>query len=130
MLRRSLPTTRGDPSKYLYSRNSNPTIVSVERQIAALDSAERALVFSSGMGATTTILMAYLRAGDEVVCSAAIYGTTLHFLSDFLTRFKVTARFVSLDKRLPSFWSRTSGSAECSIRGSHRIRITSLPDGK
>ena len=36
--------------------------------------------FSSGMGATATILMAHLKAGDEVVCSAAIYGGTLHLL--------------------------------------------------
>jgi cystathionine beta-lyase/cystathionine gamma-synthase len=83
----------GRSSKYLYSRYSNPTTVSVERQLAALDEAEGALVFASGMAATTTILMAHLRAGDEVVCSAAIYGGTLRLLNEFLPRFGISARF-------------------------------------
>jgi cystathionine beta-lyase/cystathionine gamma-synthase len=88
----------GRSSKYLYSRYANPTVATVEQKLAALDRAEAALLFSSGMGATATILMAHLKAGDEVVCSAAIYGGTLHFLHDFLTRFGVTTRFVSLEE--------------------------------
>jgi len=58
---------------------------------------ESALLFSSGQGATTTILMAHLKAGDEVVCSAAIYGGTLHLLEDLLAKFGVVPRFVTLD---------------------------------
>jgi cystathionine beta-lyase/cystathionine gamma-synthase len=87
----------GRSSKYLYSRYSNPTIASVERRLAALDRAESALLFSSGMGATATILMAHANAGDEVVCAAAIYGGTLHLLTDILARFGVHPRFVSLE---------------------------------
>src|SRR5438067_8864683 len=87
----------GRSSKYLYSRYTNPTVVAAERKLAALDCAETALLFSSGQGATTTILMAHVKAGDEVVCSAAIYGGTLHLLQDVLARFGVTPRFVSLD---------------------------------
>ena len=88
----------GRSSKYLYSRYGNPTLSSVERQVAALDQAQAALVFSSGMGAITTILMAHARAGDEVVCSAAIYGGTLHLLNDVLVKFGVRPRFVSVDE--------------------------------
>src|SRR5207253_1527757 len=88
---------QGRSSKYLYSRYDNPTIVSVERKVAALDRGESALPFSSGQGATTTILMAHLKAGDEVVCSAAIYGGTLHLLEDLLAKFGVVPRFVTLD---------------------------------
>jgi cystathionine beta-lyase/cystathionine gamma-synthase len=87
----------GRSSKYLYSRYSNPTVTAVEQKLAALDRTESALVFSSGQGATTTILMAHLKAGDEIVCSAAIYGGTLHLLQDVLGRFGVAARFVTLD---------------------------------
>jgi cystathionine beta-lyase/cystathionine gamma-synthase len=87
----------GRSSKYLYSRYGNPTIVSVEQKLAALDHAERALLFSSGMAATATTLMAHVQGGDEVVCSAAIYGGTLHLLADALTKFAVSARFVSLE---------------------------------
>src|SRR4051812_14202918 len=88
----------GRSAKHLYSRYSNPTVIAAERKLAALDRAETALLFSSGQGATTTILMAHLRAGDEAVCSAAIYGGTLHLLEDVLARFGVTPRFVSLDE--------------------------------
>src|SRR5207253_2356252 len=88
---------QGRSSKYLYSRYDNPTIVSVERKVASLDRGESALLFSSGQGATTTILMAHLKAGDEVVCSAAIYGGTLHLLEDLLAKFGVVPRFVTLD---------------------------------
>jgi cystathionine beta-lyase/cystathionine gamma-synthase len=92
-----LDYNEGRSRKYLYSRYGNPTVVSVERKLAALDRAESALVFSSGMGAAATILLAHLKAGDEVVCGAAIYGGTLHLLNDLLPRFGVTPRFVSLD---------------------------------
>ena len=63
-----------------------------------IDRAEAALLFSSGMGATTTILMAHVKAGDEIVCGAAIYGGTLHLLQDVLAHFGVTPRFVSLEE--------------------------------
>jgi cystathionine beta-lyase/cystathionine gamma-synthase len=88
----------GRSRKYLYSRYTNPTVVSAEQKTAALERAERALLFSSGQGATTTILMAHASAGDEVVCSAAIYGGTLHLLEDVLARFGIAARFVSLEQ--------------------------------
>jgi cystathionine beta-lyase/cystathionine gamma-synthase len=88
----------GRSRKYLYSRYTNPTVVSAEQKTAALDRAERALLFSSGQGATTTILMTHARAGDEIVCSAAIYGGTLHLLEDVLAKFGIAARFVSLEQ--------------------------------
>ena len=87
----------GRSSKFLYSRYTNPTVVSVEQKLAALDRTEAALTFSSGMGATATILMAHLKAGDEVLCGAAIYGGTLHLLQDLLAHFGITPRFISLD---------------------------------
>jgi cystathionine beta-lyase/cystathionine gamma-synthase len=88
----------GRSPKHLYSRYTNPTVMSAEAKLAALDRAEAALLFSSGQGATTTILMAHAQAGDEIVCSAAIYGGTLHLLQDVLARFGVTPRFVSLEE--------------------------------
>jgi cystathionine beta-lyase/cystathionine gamma-synthase len=93
-----LAYNEGRSAKYLYSRYTNPTLVSVEKKLAALDRADGALLFSSGQGATTTILMAHVKAGDEVICSAAIYGGTLHLLHDVLSNFGVIVRFVSLDE--------------------------------
>jgi cystathionine beta-lyase/cystathionine gamma-synthase len=50
------------------------------------------------MAATATALLTLVRAGDEVLCSAAIYGGTLHLLHDLLSSFDVTTRFLSLDE--------------------------------
>ena len=88
----------GRSRKYLYSRYTNPTVIAAEQKLAAADRAEAALLFSSGQGATTTILMAHAKAGDEIVCSAAIYGGTLHLLEDLLAKFGIKPRFVSLDQ--------------------------------
>ena len=87
----------GRSTQYLYSRYGNPTVVAVERTLAALDGAEAGLLFSSGMAATASILMGLLSAGDEVICAAAIYGGTLHLLGDLLSRFGITTRFVSTE---------------------------------
>jgi len=70
----------------------------VEEKLAAIDGAEVSLAFSSGMAATSTLLLAVLRSGDEVVCSAASYGGTFHLLDDFLPRFGVNRRFVTLEE--------------------------------
>jgi cystathionine beta-lyase/cystathionine gamma-synthase len=88
----------GRSQKYLYSRYTNPTVVSTERKLAALDRAEASLLFGSGQGATTTTMLAHVKAGDEIVCGAAIYGGTLHLLEDVLAKFGVTPRFVSLEE--------------------------------
>jgi cystathionine gamma-synthase/methionine-gamma-lyase len=88
----------GKSKKFLYSRYANPTVQAVERTIAALEGAESALVLSSGQAATTTALLALLRAGDEVICSSAIYGGTLHLLSDLLPKFGIVPRFATLDE--------------------------------
>ena len=87
----------GKTSKYLYSRYENPTIRSVERTLAALEGADGAMLLSSGQAATTTALLALVSAGDEVVCSAAIYGGTLHLLTEVFARLGVLVRFERID---------------------------------
>ena len=84
----------GRSSAYLYSRYGNPTVVAVEKMLAELDWAETALLFSSGMAATASVLLGLTRAGDEVVCSSAVYGWTLYLLQDLLARFGLVSRFV------------------------------------
>jgi len=92
----------GKSGKFLYSRYANPTVLAVEKKIAALEGADAALVFASGQAATTTALLALVGGGDEIVCSGAIYGGTLHLLADIMPRFGVRPRFVSIDElRLP-----------------------------
>jgi cystathionine beta-lyase/cystathionine gamma-synthase len=88
----------GTLQKFLYSRYENPTVVAVEQRLAQTEGAAAALAFGSGMAATATALMALVKAGDEVVCSAAIYGGTLHLLHDLLSQFGVGTRFATLDE--------------------------------
>jgi cystathionine beta-lyase/cystathionine gamma-synthase len=82
---------------YLYSRYENPTVVAVEQTLAALEGAEAAILVSSGQAATTTALLALVSAGDEVVCSAAIYGGTLHLLTEIFARLGVGVRFAPVE---------------------------------
>jgi cystathionine beta-lyase/cystathionine gamma-synthase len=88
----------GKSSKFLYSRYANPTVLAVEKSLAALEGADSALLLSSGMAATATALLALLKSGDEVVCSAAIYGGTLHLIEDLFPRYGIKGRFVQLDE--------------------------------
>jgi cystathionine beta-lyase/cystathionine gamma-synthase len=88
----------GKSSEYLYTRYGNPTITAVEAKLARLEQAEAAILFSSGQAATSAAIMSLASAGDEVLCSAAIYGGTLHLLHDFLSRFGIHTRFLSLDE--------------------------------
>jgi cystathionine beta-lyase/cystathionine gamma-synthase len=88
----------GKVDKYLYSRYANPTVVVTEQKIAALDRADAALVFASGMAASSTLLLTFLKAGDELLCSSAIYGGTFHLVKDVLTRLNIGVRFATLEE--------------------------------
>jgi len=88
----------GSLPAFLYSRYENPTIVAVEEKLAAVDGAEAALLFSSGMAATSTAMLSLLQAGDEVVCASAIYGGTFHLIEHLLSRVGIARRFVSLEQ--------------------------------
>ena len=90
--------TEGKLNGYLYSRYENPTVVAVEQKLAAVDGAEMALLFSSGMAAISTAMFTLLKSGDEIVCSAAIYGGTFHIIEDLLSKLGITRRFVSLEE--------------------------------
>ena len=87
----------GKTTKFLYSRYENPTIRAVESTLASLEGADAAMLLSSGQAATTTALLALVSAGDEVVCSAAIYGGTLHLLTEVFARLGVLVRFERVD---------------------------------
>ena len=89
---------QGRSSKFLYTRYGNPTVAAVEEKIAPLERAEIAMVLSSGQAATTTALLGLLKAGDEIVCSSAIYGGTLHLMNDLLAKFDIRPRFVSIEE--------------------------------
>lgn len=83
-----------DQNRQEYGRYGNPTVVDVERRIAALDGAEEALLFASGMAALTTAAFALLKAGDHVVLFRDGYRRTRQFVVGMLARFGVTHTFV------------------------------------
>ena len=64
---------------YAYQRGSNPTRAQLETVLAALDGAEHAFAFATGMAATGAAF-GLLAAGDEVIASASVYGGTYRFI--------------------------------------------------
>lgn len=69
---------------YAYTRVSNPTIDIAERKIAALEGADGALCFSSGMGAISSAIMHFVRANCHIVLVATSYGCTMDFVKNYL----------------------------------------------
>src|SRR5438270_13683607 len=64
----------GKHKGYEYSRSGNPTRAALEACLAALEAGERGLAFASGLAATTAVLAALLKPGDEVAAAADLYG--------------------------------------------------------
>jgi len=80
----------------IYSRFTNPTVSMFEKRLAALDGAERAVATSSGMGAILSVAMAYLKAGDHVICSRAVFGSVVALFEKYIAKFDVDITFVDL----------------------------------
>lgn len=86
----------GKETGNIYSRFTNPTVAMFEKRLAALDGAERAVATGSGMGAILAIAMAYLKAGDHVICSRAVFGSTVSLFEKYIGKFGVAVDFVDL----------------------------------
>lgn len=85
----------GRPRPYSYGRTSNPTVNVFERKIAALERADQALAFASGMGAISAAILASVKSGDHVVAVETAYGPTHVFLERQLGKFGVETSYVS-----------------------------------
>ncbi|GIX29555.1 MAG: O-succinylhomoserine sulfhydrylase [Porticoccaceae bacterium] len=86
----------GEQPGNVYSRYTNPTVRMFEERIAALEGGEDACATASGMAAILATCMAHLRAGDHVVCSRDVFGTTVNLFGKVLARFGVETTFVPL----------------------------------
>lgn len=84
----------GQHKGYTYSRAGNPTVAALERRLAALEGADFATCYATGLAATTALCLALLRAGERVVASQAVYGGTVRLLREVLAPFGVRADFV------------------------------------
>ncbi len=79
---------------YIYSRFTNPTNASMEQRLAALEGAEACISTSSGMSAVLLLCMGLLKAGDHVVCSQSVFGSTLKLIGSEFAKFGVQSTFV------------------------------------
>ncbi len=80
---------------FTYSRFSNPTVMMMERRLAALEGTSGCMGTSSGMSAILLLLMGLLKSGDHVVCSRSVFGSTIRLLQSEMGKFGVESSFVS-----------------------------------
>jgi cystathionine gamma-lyase len=78
---------------YEYARTHNPTREALEANIAALEGARHGLAYSSGLGATDTMIK-LLSAGDHVVCGEGVYGGTYRLFDQVISRLGIEFTFV------------------------------------
>lgn len=103
---------------YIYTRWGNPTTRVAEDKLAALEGAERGLVFSSGMAAITSAVLAFVGKGDHLVSVEDIYGGTYSFFRSELPRLGVDVTFVD---------SAEPGAIERAMRPNTRLVYLESP---
>jgi methionine-gamma-lyase len=85
----------GESGGYIYTRIGNPTISALERQVAILEGGYGGIATGSGMGAVSTIYMAFLRAGDHIVSTDAVYGPSRGIMETYFRKFGVESTYVN-----------------------------------
>ena len=86
----------GDEDGNVYSRYTNPTVRVFQDRIAALEGGEAAVATASGMAAILSLCMALLQAGDHVLCSRSVFGTTTKLFAGYLTKFGIDVDLIDL----------------------------------
>ena len=108
----------GDEPGNIYSRFTNPTTQAFERRLAAMEGGEACVATASGMAAITSLCIALLKAGDHIVSSRSIFGTTTTLFDKYLPRFGIETSFVDLTD--PDDWKQ-------SIRANTRLLFLETP---
>jgi len=86
---------KGEEPGPIYARFTNPTVQMMEMRLAALEGAERCVAFASGMAAILATVMGLMKAGEHVVASRSIFGSTVQLFSNILGRFGIETTYVS-----------------------------------
>jgi len=86
----------GDEPGNIYSRFTNPTVRNFEQRLAALEGGESCVATSSGMSAILSTFMGILSAGDHIVSSRSIFGTTRVLFDKYLAKFGLATDYVAL----------------------------------
>jgi len=79
---------------FTYSRVTNPTVTMFQDRLAALEGGEACIATSSGMSAILSVMMSALQAGDHIVSSRSIFGSTMQLFANILVKFGITSTFV------------------------------------
>ncbi|MDO4641032.1 MAG: O-succinylhomoserine sulfhydrylase [Neisseria sp.] len=85
----------GQQSGYTYSRTANPTVNAFNRRMAILEGGEQAVSMATGMAAIQAALLTFLSAGDHLIASRGLFGTTMGFIMNHVTRFGIEVTLVS-----------------------------------
>ncbi|MEY4257659.1 MAG: O-succinylhomoserine sulfhydrylase [Pseudomonadota bacterium] len=85
----------GEEEGYTYGRYGNPTVSSFEQRLAALEGAEACIGTASGMSSILMMCLGLLKAGDHVLCSQSMFGSTIKLIGSDLAKFGVESNFVS-----------------------------------
>jgi len=86
----------GEEAGNIYSRFSNPTVRAFQERLAVMEGGEACIATSSGMSSILATCMALLNAGDHIVSSVGVFGTTVSLFTNHLSRFGIDTSFVSL----------------------------------
>lgn len=78
----------------VYSRHTNPTVRAFERRLALLEGGERCVATASGMGAILTMCLAYLKAGDHLLCAKQLFGSSVALFDTYFKAFGVSVSYV------------------------------------
>lgn len=93
----------GQDDGLIYSRFTNPTVQIFERRLAALEGSEAAIGASSGMAATAMLMLGTLRAGDEIIATRNMFGSTVNLFKNFLPRYGIEVRWA--EDFAPDSWA-------------------------
>ena len=84
----------GEIEGYTYSRFTNPTVTAFQQRLALMEGGERAIATATGMAAIQAIMMSLLKAGDHIVSSQSLFGSTTNLFTGLLAKFGVETTFV------------------------------------
>ncbi|MEC5207749.1 O-succinylhomoserine sulfhydrylase [Vogesella perlucida] len=84
----------GEIDGYTYSRFTNPTVSAFQQRLAAMEGAERAVATSTGMAAIQATMLTLLKAGDHIVSSRSLFGSTINLFNGVLGKFGVETSYV------------------------------------
>lgn len=85
----------GEEDGYTYGRSGNPTVTSFEMRLAAMEGAEACMATASGMAAIMLMCFSLLKAGDHVVFSQSMFGSTIKLIGSEFARFGVESTMVA-----------------------------------